>query len=254
MAPRKFRDAVDEACAARYRGDLWMLADEAGRSSWAADGRRLVEIAAQKLDAAGVVSPSPDRTVIFSGHMVDGPAQAQPRFPPTDLAEREARRLIDEAVAAERGSTGAAVWGLAGGACGGDILFHEVCADRGIETQLFLALPEDQFIRTSVQQGGSEWVTRFRRLCERLKPRVLADAPVLPEWVQPPGGDSFWQRNNRWMLFNALAQEARQVTLLALWDDAGADLPGGTGDLVAQAQARGLSVRRLPAERLKALR
>ena len=26
--------------------------------------------------------------------------------------------------------------GLAGGACGGDILFHEVCAEQGIETEI----------------------------------------------------------------------------------------------------------------------
>ena len=44
-----------------------------------------------------------------------------------------------------------------------------------------------------------------------------------------------------------------RLTLIALWDQGDADGPGGTADLVRQVQARGYSVERLPAERLKAL-
>jgi hypothetical protein len=197
-------------------------------------------------------SPRLDRVVLFTGHMVDAPDRLRPRFPPTPQAEAEARRMIDDAVARECAeATSGAVMGVAGGACGGDILFHEVCAERGIPTQLFLALPRDVFITTSVQHAGPRWVDRFNRLCERLAPRVLSQTQELPAWLRPCADYSLWQRNNLWVLFNALALNARDLTLVALWDRAEADGPGGTDSLVRQVQARGRKVELLPADRLK---
>jgi hypothetical protein len=55
------------------------------------------------------------------------------------------------------------------------------------------------------------------------------------------------------MLFNALALDAKSLTLIALWDNGPADGPGGTRDLVAQVTSRGHKVDRLPAERLREL-
>src|SRR5262249_9004358 len=43
------------------------------------------------------------RVLFFTGHMVDSPDRAKPsRFPPTEAAEREARRMIREAVVQEQ--------------------------------------------------------------------------------------------------------------------------------------------------------
>ncbi len=209
------------------------------------------------LEAAGAPSPAAPaklgRVLFFTGHMVDAPARPEPRFPPGPKAEAEARRLIKEAVVTEREREPGSVVGVAAGACGGDILFHEICAELGIPTRLFLALPKDEFSRESVQQGGPQWVERFHRLCERLPPRVLADSKMLPGWLRGQKDYNIWQRNNLWMLFNALALEPQQLTLIALWDEGRADGPGGTEDLVAQVRARGYKVERLPAERLKQL-
>jgi hypothetical protein len=144
--------------------------------------------------------------------------------------------------------------GVASGACGGDILFHEVCAERGIPTHMLLALPRDVFITTSVQHAGPRWVDRFNRLCERLAPRVLAETLEMPAWLRGLSDYSLWQRNNLWVLFNALALNPRDLTLVALWDGADADGPGGTDDLVRQVRARGKKVELLPADRLKHLR
>ena len=194
------------------------------------------------------------RVLLFTGHMVDAPDRTgPPRFPPTESAEREARRLIREAVAQERALEQGRIVAISGGACGGDILFHEVCAELGIEARLFLALPPNQFSAESVRRGGPQWIERFFRLCERLKPLVLSESNQLPAWLRGKKDYNIWRRNNLWMLFHALALNARTLTLIALWDQGKADGPGGTEDLVQQVDSRGYKVVRLPAERLRAL-
>ena len=193
-----------------------------------------------------------ERLLLFTGHMIDTRDRPEPRFPPTPAAEAEARRLIEEAVRAERAVTAGRMAGIAGGACGGDILFHEVCAAMGIETSLLLALPAASFSAASVAHAGPRWVDRFERLCERVPLRVLAEGHELPSWLRHKKDYGLWQRNNLWTLCNALSLDARSLTLLALWDGGPADGPGGTEDIVRQVAARGYKVVRLPAERLKA--
>jgi hypothetical protein len=156
-------------------------------------------------------------------------------------------------VAEELKLAGGATLGLAGGACGGDLLFHEACGSLGIETQLYLALPQNAFAARSVQRGGPVWVERFNLLCEKVKPRVLSEIEALPNWLQDKKDYTIWQRNNLWMLFNALALYARNLTLIALWDGDSGDGPGGTSDLVDQVTARGHKVVILDAKRLKSL-
>jgi hypothetical protein len=140
------------------------------------------------------------------------------RFPPTAKAEATARAMIEEALRDELGQAGGIAFGIAGGACGADILFHEVCAALGIPTRLFLALPQDKFQVASVQRGGPDWVERYHRLCERLPTRVLQESEALPRWLTDKPGYDVWQRSNRWMMFNALAAAARNLTLVALYN------------------------------------
>jgi hypothetical protein len=187
------------------------------------------------------------RVLLFTGHMVDAPDRPSPRFPCSDAAEAEARRMIRAAVEEEKALEPGPVVGFAGGACGGDILFHEVCAELGIETRLFLALPRDPFTATSVQHGGPRWVERFTRLCDRVAPRVLAETRTLPRWLRGKRDYSIWQRNNLWMLFGGLAADPATLTLIALWDGQKGDGPGGTADLVRLVQERGHKTVVLPA-------
>lgn len=197
---------------------------------------------------------TPARVLLFTGHMVDRDGRATPRFPRSAEAERQAKALIAQAVADEAAHTTGPVVGIAGGACGGDMLFHEVCSEANIPTGLYLAVPPDQFSATSVARGGPTWVERFTALTRRVSPRILGDATTLPRWLSSrTGGYSVWNRNNLWMLYNALALNAPFVTLIALWDGSGGDGPGGTADLVAQARARGHKVVVLDAGTLKSL-
>jgi hypothetical protein len=194
----------------------------------------------------------PARIVVFTGHRIDKPGRKPPRFPRE--AEGEARRMIAEAVAAERSKAGGEVIGIAGGANGGDVLFHEVCAEQGIKTQFFIVGSRDSYVKASVQDGGPSWVERFDRLYSTLPVRVLGNSQGtldLPRWLKPAKNYAIWERNNRWLLNNALVYGAGRVTLIALWNEKIVpDGPGGTQHMVKTAEERGAKVVRLNAEPL----
>jgi hypothetical protein len=203
------------------------------------------------LGAAEQPHPPPPRprVLVFAGHRVDAPGRAHPRFPPA--SEGTAAAMIHDAVAAEKRIAGPRpIEGIAGGASGGDILFHETCAELAIPTQLLLALPKDAFAAESVLDGGPDWMERYRTLCARLDTKVLSETKQLPRWLAARQSYGIWERNNRWILHTALSRADTDVTLLVLWDGKGGDGPGGTRDMVKLAESRGVRVVTLDATRL----
>ena len=210
---------------------------------------------AEMQQAAAPEKPQrPARAVLFTGHRVDAPNQSpeKARFPRTPEAEQAARRMIEAALRNEMNQEGGVSFGIAGGACGGDILFHEVCESLGIPTRLFLALPQLQFQVELVNRGGPAWVERYRTLCERVPPRVLADSKELPRWLADKKGYDIWQRNNLWIMFNALASDARRLTLVALYNpERDPEGLGGTAHLVQTASTWGFKTVELDARELR---
>jgi hypothetical protein len=178
------------------------------------------------------------RVLLFTGHMIDAPGRKPPRFP-ADKVE-VARQKINEAIAAEQQISGGIAYGVAGCASGGDIIFHQVCEAMGIQTRIFLALPRELYVRESVAPAGPQWVEEFNRLIRSRQVRVLGDSTDLPAWLQEKPDYNIWQRNNLWNLHNALAAVGGEnVTLIALWNCATGDGPGGTADMVNKARDRG---------------
>lgn len=181
------------------------------------------------------------RVLVFSGHRIDAPGRESPRFP--SGAAHQAAELISAAVGHELERADAApVVGFAGGASGGDILFHETCEKLGVPTTMMLALPPRAFCTRSVADAGPEWTARFERLCETHSVQVLADAAA-----GDAESDDVWLRANLWILETALAVDAGAHTLIALWDGKGGDGPGGTEAMVQAATERGFEVVRLDA-------
>ena len=130
--------------------------------------------------------------------------------------------------------------GISGGANGGDLLFLEVCDELGIKTEMMLALPENQFIEASVQSEEKSLAAALPGASEKHpNPPVLAESPELPKWLQFKRGYDIWQRNNLWLLSEALCLAPRNVTLIALWDGEPGDGPGGTEHMVSLAKERG---------------
>lgn len=196
----------------------------------ALDNTPLVEHKEKKPEAA-------PRVILFTGHRIDAEGRETPRFPPD--RENQARAMILEAVSMEKKKIKGKLLGISGGASGGDILFHEVCEELDIPTNMYLVLPKNNYIKASVADGGPNWVERFKRLIDLNQPEILSDSGELPRWLRSKSDYSIWQRSNLWMLHNALYISNDNLTLIALWNGEVGDGPGGTEDMVRRAKDRG---------------
>jgi Tetratricopeptide Repeats-Sensor len=188
------------------------------------------------------------RVILFTGHRIDAPGRQKPRFPAAK--ENQARAMILEAVSREKDKAPGKLLGISGAASGGDILFHEICEELQIPSQMYLVLPKNEYIKASVADGGPDWVERFKRLFEQKPPEILSDSGELPRWLGAKKDYSIWQRSNLWMLHCALAISNDNLTLIALWNGEVGDGPGGTEDMVARAQGRGATFIHLDARKL----
>lgn len=236
LVPEAFREAVEKAMAAGRPGDLRLLSWEIHGLDWAEEGQHMA--ASAKLEAE--TGRAPGRVLLFTGHMIDAPGRSEPRFPAAK--EPAARRAIAQAIHDDEQAFGRAKLGIAGAASGGDILFHELCEERGIETHVYLALPPEKFLAASVAPAGGDWEARYRRLLARGPVFVLGESEGVPGWLggRANGKDyGLWMRNNRWMLHNAFAEGGDDVSIIALWNRQDGDGAGGTGDLVNEALERG---------------
>lgn len=165
----------------------------------------------------------PRQVLLFSGHLVDAPDRAKPRFPAAKVPAAEA--AIEAALAAlDAGPNDLA---LTQGAAGGDLIFTEACQRRGVRVLWLQPLAEPEFIQASVLRSaeGERW--RERYFAAKGK---LAEAPrSMPlELGPPPKGVDVWERGNLWLLSTALAQGPDKTRFVCLWDGGGGDGPGGT--------------------------
>lgn len=175
----------------------------------------------------------PRQVLLFSGHMVDAPGRAQPRFPADRVAQ--AQDAIERAL--EALGAGAGDLALTQGAAGGDLLFAEACAARGVRVQLLQPLPEAAFIAESVlrSSGGEAWRERYFALKPKLAgpPRCASE-----ELGEPPRGVDVWERGNLWLLYTALACGFEKLRCILLWDGGGSDGPGGTRHMKEEVERR----------------
>jgi len=159
------------------------------------------------------------RTVVLSsGHMIDAPDRASPRFPaclePTVANEIEI--LLDS------WDIGPADVLLLSGARGSDILFAESGHRRGSRVEIILASPPEVFEQTSVALPRSIWSQRFRYLLEQ-HPYSVSSAD------EDDSADNEFERANQALLRRAreLAPPA-ELRVALVWDEQAAGGPGGT--------------------------
>jgi hypothetical protein len=185
-----------------------------------------------------------DRVLLFTGHRIDSANRQTPRFPAAK--ESIAREAIRSTISQEKENTTGSLLGIAGGANGGDILFLEACDELGIQTKMLLALPENQFVQASVDNEDKIWLRRFHTQLENHpNAAVLAESPEVPKWLQFKRGYDVWQRNNLWLLSEALCLAPKNLTVIALWDGKLGDGPGSIEHMVGLAKERGARVIRL---------
>jgi hypothetical protein len=244
-------DAIDdysEAAALAVANRDWFALDSSSQqldflgelkfqSEIAAEAAAVINRAEQQLRALLGSHPEersePEHVVVFSGHMIDNPADRgagkakPPRFPPSKIeaAAARIRAALDEVGA------GAGDLGLCGGASGGDLLFAEACLERGMRIELHLARAENEFLAESVTFADPDrrWERSFAQVTENPGSTVL----VMPEELGPaPAGINVHDRCNRWMLYSALSQGLRRASFITLWNGEAGDGPGGTQNMV----------------------
>lgn len=182
--------------------------------------------------------------ILFTGHRVDDESRKIPRFPPSKV--NSARKKIAEELMKEQANAGKELLAVAGGASGGDILFHEVCDELGITSVIYLALPMDEYISESIRPANADWVDRFKRLCKKTELIYLSSNETkLPKWLEKKPSYSIWQRSNLWVLYCSLVTSGNDITLIALWNGENDKDVGGTDDMVMRAKDYGASIRHL---------
>lgn len=198
---------------------------------------------------ADPLDPGSGRVVLFVGHSVDRPHRPQPRFPLSleSTVRQEIARLLS-AMHHDQDGLGVGL-GLASGSDGGDILFHEVCAELGIRTALFLPIDPSAFVGTLLGAGWN-WMERFEALTRKPSVHVVVqeNSPFVTESIplESPVTESAtsvdpWGANARVMMERALASGAERAFVLALWNGEPGG-PGGPADIIRQAEAAGVEV------------
>ena len=175
------------------------------------------------------VEKVPRLVLLFSGHMIDSPTRASPRFPPRN--EAVARDAIVRLLA--QLNAGPDDLAICGGACGGDLLFGEAALERSVPLELYLPFEPETFAVESVNFAGGNWHARFASAC------AASNLHVMPcERAALSGDTDPYQQNNLWMLESACVFGADKVHFICLWNGQGGDGPGGTQHLMHEVRNR----------------
>ena len=125
----------------------------------------LVRVVPQATDGLRQL-PAPD-IVAFAGHMIDAPERTLPRFPAALVPA--VRAAVREHVA--RLNTPII---YTSAACGADLIFIEAALEAGAEVNVVLPFDCEDFVRTSVAIGGSDWIERFDAALARATRVIMA--------------------------------------------------------------------------------
>ena len=172
----------------------------------------------------------PRKVVLFSGHMIDAPGRAKPRFPP----DKEPVAAAAIAAALSDLAIGPADLAICGGACGGDLLFAEAALAGAARLEIYIPFDEPTFFQKSVDFADKDWRARFSAAKARA---ALHVQPI--ELGPPPAGEDPYERNNRWMLDAASGFGADRLDFVCLWNGEGGDGPGGTRHMMEEVRDRG---------------
>ncbi len=218
-------------------------------------------------------SSAPKRILIFAGLRLPLPPKSEKKEGVSRKCIEEIKTKLKNAILSETGQcdngTGGfneVVFGIAAGAYGGDLLFHEVCHAMKLPTRLCLALPRAEYIGRYVTDAGSDWVDRFykiyrdvdemRRQSEEknentFQPwaiKCFTDSSELPRWLQGRPDYDVGRRNRLWMLQHAIVLanqlgESTEVTLITLFDGKSASGIGSIGHMIERAGMAGIKVK-----------
>ena len=153
-----------------------------------------------------------EQVFIFEGYSID-PSSSDRNLFPADK-EEEVRKAISNVLDKYNADDNDLAF-TAGLSCGTEIIFAELCAERGIKVEAHLPLADAQYVRDFVSPGGHKWVERFYKA----RNHPLVDAKYQREHLgKPKKGDDPFERNNRWALYSSLILGIDKVRLIAFWN------------------------------------
>jgi class 3 adenylate cyclase len=173
-------------------------------------------------------------SVFFTGHMIDRPGRASPRFPPS-LEKQIAQRISGEL------ETAGASDGFASAACGGDILFLEAIIARGGRAHITLPCKVESFRKDCVDViPGADWPARFDHL--------LAAASTVEILGEQYASDNAMASECCSRIMAGLAErcataKGEEPLVVALWDGRPGDAVGGTHSAVQFCIQHGFKIR-----------
>jgi hypothetical protein len=168
-------------------------------------------------------------SILFSGHMIDGPDRSSdPRFP----AANESK--VKTAIRDNLESFTQPVRGIASGACGGDILFLETCLELGIPAGMYLPYAPAVFKKGSVSFAGKTWEARFDKLLYSLPVHIIDTVGA---------NENAYFLVNEWMLKEAMVNGPAHMTLMVVWNEIRNAAIGGTSSMVAAAEKQQVKVK-----------
>jgi tetratricopeptide (TPR) repeat protein len=139
------------------------------------------------------------RVGVFTGHMIDAPSRATPRFPSRlqDVVKQQLRHRIQSLDIG---------FGYASAACGSDILFLEALQELGREAAIVLPYAAEQLLSTS-----SRTLSRIRKIVgEYHDLSAERNGGVLKEFLARNGFQTAFKaagRGKPWGMFAALSVE-----------------------------------------------
>jgi class 3 adenylate cyclase len=171
--------------------------------------------------------------VVFAGHMVDRDDRTVPRFPPRlePMVKDAIRQCLSKLNAG---------FGYASGACGSDILFHEVMSERTGESHVILPYEKERFIKDSVEiVRGSDWARRLEKVIAQ-----AIDTQELSKQSQMGSGVSYEFANLMLHGLGSVRAEQLETKLVpvAVWDGKSGTGVGGTAGTVERWRRLGLQV------------
>jgi len=181
--------------------------------------------------------------IIFSGHMIDKKSQARPRFPASK--EKIVKISIREVLSKEKYAAKNNIQCFAGGACGGDILFHEVCQELTIPSEIILSSPVENFMKQSVSICGSEWKLRLEKLLTKLHVHQIN------ENAGEKKGINIYELINEELFKRGMEKGKDKLTLIALWDGEKSNQKGGTYKVIETARNLNINEKIINIKKLK---
>jgi hypothetical protein len=152
------------------------------------------------------------RAFLFAGYMADHNNKEQKTFPADMESEirAEIRRRLEKFKASSKD-----IAFTAGLSAGSEIIFAELCAEKGLRVKAHLALNEAEYVREFVSPCGEEWVDRFYKI----RNHPLVDEEYQSDCIgEPKADDDPFERNVRWALYSSLLFGVDKVRLFALWN------------------------------------